>query len=46
MIRLARRPAPSRAMLWASPLIAVAATFLIGAALIAAMGVPPVAARQ
>ena len=29
MIRLARRPAPSRAMLWGSPPIAVALTFAL-----------------
>jgi simple sugar transport system permease protein len=40
MIRLARGAAPSRAMLWGSPLIAVAATFVLGAALFAAMGQP------
>ena len=44
MIRLARRPAPSRAMQWGSPLIAVAVTFLVGAAAFAAMGEPPLAA--
>jgi ABC-type uncharacterized transport system permease subunit len=40
MIRLARRPAPSRLMLWTSPLIAVAATFMLGAALFSALGLP------
>ena len=41
MIRLARRPAPSRAMLWGSPPIAVALTFALGAAIFAAMGQSP-----
>ncbi len=40
MIRLVRRPAPSRALLWISPLIAVAATFVLGAALFAVLGLP------
>jgi general nucleoside transport system permease protein len=44
VMRLLRRPAPSRAMLWCSPLIAVALTFALGAALFAAMGQPPLAA--
>jgi len=44
VIRLARRPAPSRAMQWGSPLVAVAVTFLLGAAAFAAMGQPPLAA--
>jgi simple sugar transport system permease protein len=41
VIRLVRRPAPSRVMLWSSPLVAVALTFALGAALFAAMGEPP-----
>ena len=44
MIRLVRRPAPSRAMLWTSPIIAVAATFALGAALFSALGQPAGAA--
>jgi simple sugar transport system permease protein len=44
MIRLVRRPAPSRAMLWTSPVIAVAATFALGAALFSALGQPAGAA--
>jgi ABC-type uncharacterized transport system permease subunit len=41
MIRLARRPTPSRAMLWSSPLVAVALTFAVGATIFAAMGHAP-----
>ena len=44
MIRLVRRPAPSRVMLWSAPLVAVALTFMLGAALFAAMGQPPLPA--
>ena len=44
MIRLARRAAPSRLMLWGAPLVAVALTFVLGAALFAAMGQPPLSA--
>src|SRR6185295_6531193 len=44
VIRLARRAAPSRLMLWGAPLVAVALTFVLGAALFAAMGQPPLSA--
>jgi len=44
VIRLVRRAAPSRAMLWGSPLMAVGLTFALGAAVFAAMGQPPFSA--
>ena len=44
MIRLVRRPVPSRLMLWASPPIAAALTFGVGAVFFAAMGIAPGAA--
>jgi len=44
VIRLARRAAPSRLMLWGSPPVAVALTFALGAGLFAAMGQPPLSA--
>jgi simple sugar transport system permease protein len=43
-LRMVRRAAPSRAMLWGTPLLAAALTFAFGAALFAAMGKPPLAA--
>ena len=44
MIRLERRPAPSRAWSAAAPLVAVALTMVAGAAMFAALGVDPLAA--
>ncbi len=44
MLRLERRPAPSRAMLWSTPLLAVALTVLTGAVLFVVMGYSPGAA--
>jgi simple sugar transport system permease protein len=41
MLRLERRPAPSRAMLWSTPLLAVALTVLTGAVLFVLMGYNP-----
>jgi general nucleoside transport system permease protein len=41
MLRLEARPEPSRAMAWASPVIALALTALIAAALFAALGKDP-----
>ena len=46
MLKLEARPEPSRAMAFASPLIALAATTLIAAALFAALGKDPVAGLQ
>ncbi|MDW4500403.1 ABC transporter permease [Sulfitobacter sp. D35] len=42
MIRLERRPQPSRAFAWATPLLAVLATFFFGGLLFAALGKDPV----
>ena len=42
MIRLEARPEPSRTYKWASPLIAVAATVVVGLLLFPAMGKNPV----
>ena len=42
MIRLERRPQPSRAWAWATPLIAVAATMIAGGLLFAALGNDPI----
>lgn len=44
MIRLVKRPAPSRAWAWATPLLAVALTVAAGAAMFWALGSDPVAA--
>jgi simple sugar transport system permease protein len=41
MLKLEARPQPSRAMAWASPLIALALTALLAAALFAALGKDP-----
>ncbi len=44
MIRLVRRPQPSRAWAWATPLLAVALTVLAGGLMFALLGKDPVAA--
>jgi len=44
MIRLIKRPTPSRAWAWATPLLAVALTMLAGGALFALLGKDPLAA--
>lgn len=44
MIRLVRRPQPSRTWTWATPLLAVALTVLAGGVMFAALGKDPVAA--
>ena len=44
MIRLEKRPQPSRAWRWATPLLAVALTMIAGGALFAALGKDPVEA--
>jgi len=44
MLRLEPRPAPSRVWTWASPLLALAITVLIGVVLFAALGKDPVRA--
>ena len=44
MIRLEKRPTPSRAWAWATPLVAVIATMIAGGMLFAALGKDPVAA--
>ena len=41
MIRLERRPAPSRAWAWATPLLAVLATMVAGGLLFAFLGKDP-----
>lgn len=46
MLRLEPRPAPSRAWTWASPLLALAITVLIGVLLFAIMGKDPVRGLQ
>ena len=46
MLRLEPRPAPSRAWTWASPLLALAITVLIGVLLFSAMGKDPVRGLQ
>ncbi len=46
MLRLEPRPAPSRAWTWASPLLALAITVLIGMALFAVLGKDPVRGLQ
>ncbi len=43
MIRLIRRPAPSRAMIWLTPILAVLATMLAGGLLFASAGKDPFA---
>ena len=42
MLRLERRPVPSQAMVWASPLIALLLTVALGATLFAVLGKDPV----
>ena len=44
MIRLEKRPQPSRAWSWATPLVAVLATMIAGGLLFAMLGTDPVAA--
>ena len=44
MIRLEKRPEPSRAWGWAAPVVAVAVTIVLGGLLFAALGKAPVAA--
>ncbi|WOI55517.1 ABC transporter permease [Palleronia sp. LCG004] len=44
MIGLRKRPEPSRAWAWATPVLAVALTLLAGGAMFAALGTDPVAA--
>ncbi len=44
LLKLIRRPSPSRAMVWLSPLIALALTLLSGVILFAFMGVDPAGA--
>ena len=46
MLRLEPRPAPSRAWTWASPLLALAITVLIGMVLFAVLGKDPVRGLQ
>ena len=46
MLRLEPRPAPSRAWTWASPLLALAITVVIGVALFSVMGKDPVRGLQ
>ncbi len=46
MIRLEKRPQPSRAWSWATPLLAVALTLLAGGLMFAALGKDPVAALR
>jgi len=46
MLRLEPRPAPSRAWTWASPLLALAITVLIGVVLFALLGKDPVRGLQ
>ncbi|RRD58301.1 ABC transporter permease [Comamonadaceae bacterium OH2545_COT-014] len=46
MLRLEARPAPSRAWTWASPLLALALTVLIGVLLFAVLGKDPVRGLQ
>lgn len=46
MLRLERRKAPSKQMLWLTPLLAVALTIIFGGALFAILGKDPVAAIQ
>lgn len=46
MLRLEPRPAPSRAWTWASPLLALALTVLIGVLLFAVLGKDPVRGLQ
>ena len=46
MLRLEPRPAPSRVWTWASPLLALAITVLIGVLLFSAMGKDPVRGLQ
>ncbi|MFT3778079.1 MAG: ABC transporter permease [Ottowia sp.] len=46
MLRLEPRPAPSRVWAWASPLLALAITVLIGVLLFAALGKDPVRGLQ
>lgn len=43
MLRLEKRPAPSRAWVWGTPFLAVALTMIAGGALFAALGKDPVA---
>ena len=42
MLRLERRPVPSQAMVWASPLVALLLTVVLGATLFAVLGKDPV----
>ena len=44
MIRLEKRPTPSKVWSWATPLVAVLATMIAGDALFAALGTDPVVA--
>ena len=44
MIRLVKRPVPSRIWGWAAPPVAVLATMIVGGALFGALGIDPVAA--
>jgi len=44
MLRLEKRPTPSRAWAWATPVLAVALTMIAGGVLFAALGKDPVAA--
>lgn len=46
MIRLERRPAPSRLWAWATPFLAIGLTLIAGAAMFAALGKDPVAALR
>ena len=46
MLRLEPRPAPSRAWIWASPLVALVVTVLIGTLLFVALGKDPVRGLQ
>ena len=46
MLRLEPRPAPSRAWIWASPLLALVVTVLIGTLLFVALGKDPVRGLQ
>ena len=46
MVRLEKRPQPSRAFSWAAPILAVIATMIFGGLLFAALGKDPVASIQ
>ena len=46
MVRLEKRPQPSRAFSWAAPVLAVVATMIFGGLLFAALGKDPVASIE